>query len=617
MTPWTAANLSSWAGRTVVVTGANSGLGLVTSRELARAGARVVMAVRTVAKGEKAAAALSGNVEVRRLDLADLASVRAFADEWDGDIDVLINNAGVMAIPLARTADGFETQFGTNHLGHFALTNLLLPHITDRVVTLASGAHRSGTIGFDDLNWNTRKYESWAAYGQSKLANLLFMLELQRRLSAAGSPVRSMAAHPGYAATNLQSHSGKSFMRCMNEGGQRRHRTERREAALCQHFSSASQDLPGGSYVGPDGRFEARGYPHPGGPHGRGQRCRVRQATVDVVGGPDGCRRGRRSAGALTTRWKRRSPSLTTPSVRGCVRCAGPAAAGNRCRRHCRGIVQKPGNDRHSPAHRPVASVVLLRFGPVPPGCRGRQVGLSQRGAAMTASSTRTSTRDRRGISGDGDDGSERPVDRVLRSLPSHGWTEGWIGRRDRALLVLAHQAGLSYTQIATLTAGDITISDGLATIRTVGGRTTLSGAADNLLCGPCALARWVHALDLTVVYPDGRVIAALIARAVPLTPDSPHLCESNNAITETTRGFALVPPIDRWGHPQRVPMPTVQETRPTRGGRTVPHQRVSADSATVHLSPSFSPAPAAIGREDVVDRAHQLQERVDELLAG
>ena len=142
---WTAQDLPRLEGRTFVVTGANSGIGLAASRALGRAGARVVLAVRDVAKGEAAAASIEGRPEVRELDLADLASVRAFADAWDGDLDVLVNNAGVMAVPERRTKDGFELQFGTNHLGHFALTNLLLPHVRDRVVVVASGAHRFGS----------------------------------------------------------------------------------------------------------------------------------------------------------------------------------------------------------------------------------------------------------------------------------------------------------------------------------------------------------------------------------------------------------------------------------------------------------------------------------------
>src|SRR3954447_13559167 len=167
---WTADDLPNLDGRTFVVTGANSGIGLAAARALAKAGARVVLAVRDPEKGERAAATVGGNAEVRPLDLADLSSVRAFADAWDGDIDVLVNNAGVMATPERRTADGFELQIGTNHLGHFALTNLLLPRVRDRVVTVASTAHRTGTIDLDDLNWERREYQAWRAYGQSKLA---------------------------------------------------------------------------------------------------------------------------------------------------------------------------------------------------------------------------------------------------------------------------------------------------------------------------------------------------------------------------------------------------------------------------------------------------------------
>jgi len=262
MTPseWTADNLSSWAGRTVVVTGANSGLGLVTSRELARVGARVVMAVRDIGKGEQAARSAPGTVEVRRLDLADLSSIRSFAADLAGDVDVLINNAGVMAIPQASTVDGFEMQFGTNHLGHFALTNLLLPQITDRVVTVSSGEHRRGTMHFDDLNWKSGGYSPWAAYRQSKLANLLFTLELQRRLTAAGSALRSLAAHPGYAATNLQSHSGKPLTDAFMKVGNRFLAQSDESGALPSLFA-ASQDLPGASYVGPDKFMETRGHP--------------------------------------------------------------------------------------------------------------------------------------------------------------------------------------------------------------------------------------------------------------------------------------------------------------------------------------------------------------------
>jgi NAD(P)-dependent dehydrogenase (short-subunit alcohol dehydrogenase family) len=256
---WTAADMPAQRGRTVVVTGANSGLGLVTSREFARAGARVVLAVRDQAKGERAAADFEGDYEVRRLDLADLSSIRAFAAGWDGDIDVLVNNAGIMAPPESRTADGFELQIGTNHLGHFALTNLLLPRITDRVVTVASGMHYAGRIDLDDLNWEHRRYRAWPAYGQSKLANLLFTLELQRRLAESGSPLRALAAHPGYAATNLQSHTGNALqqfgMAIMN-----RTMAQSEYMGALPTLYAATQDLLGASYVGP-GFLDLRGYP--------------------------------------------------------------------------------------------------------------------------------------------------------------------------------------------------------------------------------------------------------------------------------------------------------------------------------------------------------------------
>jgi len=244
----------------VIVTGANSGIGLPTAQAFAEAGALVVLAVRDMAKGEVAAGSIPGACEVRKLDLADLTSVRAFANGWRGEVDVLINNAGVMRTPERRTADGFELQIGTNHLGHFALTNLLLPQITDRVVTVASGAHRGGSISLDDLNWERRSYERWAAYQQSKLANLLFTLELQRRLTAAGSGVRALAAHPGYAATNLQFRSERGLENRLMAIGNRLF-AQSDEAGARPTLFAATQDLPGASYVGPDGFGEHRGYP--------------------------------------------------------------------------------------------------------------------------------------------------------------------------------------------------------------------------------------------------------------------------------------------------------------------------------------------------------------------
>ncbi|HEX8102380.1 MAG TPA: oxidoreductase [Solirubrobacteraceae bacterium] len=257
---WTAADLPDLEGRTVVVTGATSGIGRIAARELARAGARTVLAVRDTARGEQVAAAMPGTTEVRRLDLTDLASVRAFADGWDGGLDVLVNNAGVMATPHATTADGFELQIGTNHLGHFALTGLLIDRIGDRVVTLASGAHRIGRVRLDDLNWERGRYNRWRAYGQSKLANLLFTLELQRRLAIAGSPVRAVAAHPGYSATNLQSHTPNPLERVLMAVANRAVAQDDEHGALPTLYA-ATQDVPGGAYVGPDGPAEVRGHP--------------------------------------------------------------------------------------------------------------------------------------------------------------------------------------------------------------------------------------------------------------------------------------------------------------------------------------------------------------------
>ncbi|MEV7435812.1 oxidoreductase [Streptomyces griseoviridis] len=259
---WNVTDIPDQSGRTAVVTGANSGLGTATVEALAGAGAHVVLAVRDPRRGEAAAARIPGSVEVRRLDLADLASVREFAAGWRGDLDLLINNAGVMNIPESATKDGFETQFGTNHLGHFALTNLLLPHLTERVVTVSSGAHRMpGTprIHFDNLDL-TGEYAPMKAYSQSKLANLLFTLELQRRLTAAGSPVRATAAHPGWAATNLQSHDGSAVRRAFMRVGNRLVAQDNRAGALPTLYAAVA-DLPGASYVGPDGLGEMRGGP--------------------------------------------------------------------------------------------------------------------------------------------------------------------------------------------------------------------------------------------------------------------------------------------------------------------------------------------------------------------
>ncbi|MFF3123474.1 oxidoreductase [Streptomyces sp. NPDC057908] len=210
---WNASDIPDQNGRTAVVTGANSGIGLITARELARHGARVLLACRDETRGKAAesrirTAVTGADVEFVPLDLADLDSVRTFAAAHAPDrIDLLINNAGVMALPYGKTADGFERQFGVNHLGHFALTGLLLPKLLDtpgaRVVSVSSGMHALSNIDIGDLN-SERNYRRWIAYGRSKTANLLFIHELARRLSAAGCEVVAAAAHPGYAATNLQ-----------------------------------------------------------------------------------------------------------------------------------------------------------------------------------------------------------------------------------------------------------------------------------------------------------------------------------------------------------------------------------------------------------------------------
>lgn len=258
---WTIDRMPSLAGKTVVVTGANSGIGREAARAFAARDAHVVLAVRDESRGREAAASMDGSTEVRRLDLADLASVREFASGWSGDIHLLVNNAGVLVPPFGRTKDGFELQFGINHLGHFALTNLLLPVITGRVVTVASSVHRSGHIDFDDLNWATRKYGGGAgAYEQSKLANLLFTLELQRRLEASGSKVIATAAHPGMAATNLNSSSTNVALKAVAAVAVRFF-AQSAAAGAAPTLFAATERMPGAGYVGPANRHEMAGPP--------------------------------------------------------------------------------------------------------------------------------------------------------------------------------------------------------------------------------------------------------------------------------------------------------------------------------------------------------------------
>ncbi|MGW8730907.1 oxidoreductase [Streptomyces sp. NPDC055808] len=261
---WSAQDIPDQSGRTAVVTGANSGIGLVTARELARRGARVVLACRSEARGKEAEERVRSEVpgaraEFRRLDLADLASVREFAAQLPYErLDLLINNAGVMALPYGRTADGFETQFGVNHLGHFALTGLLLPRLraagAARVVSVSSGMHVLGNVDLRDLN-SERHYRRWVAYGRSKSANLLFVHELARRLGAVGSDVVAAAAHPGYAATNLQTQAvrmeGRRRTERLVELGNRIMAQPAESGALPTLFAATAPGVRPDSFTGP------------------------------------------------------------------------------------------------------------------------------------------------------------------------------------------------------------------------------------------------------------------------------------------------------------------------------------------------------------------------------
>ena len=276
MSSWTVADIPDQKGRTVMITGANSGLGLRSAEALAGAGAQVLLACRNPQKAADALAAVEACAtaaapSVISLDLADLSSVEsaaaAVSDRVD-HIDVLMNNAGVMAIPLRRTADDFEMQFGTNHLGHFALTGRLLPLLLaaqhPRVVSTSSQAHRIGKMRWDDLHWRNR-YSKWMAYGQSKLANLLFAFELDRRAKHEGAGLAAVAAHPGYASTHLQAvgseMAGSPLMgRTMNLGNRLVAQTDA-QGALPQLYAATMPDVRGGEYYGPNGPFEMRGSP--------------------------------------------------------------------------------------------------------------------------------------------------------------------------------------------------------------------------------------------------------------------------------------------------------------------------------------------------------------------
>ena len=272
MSAWTADQIPDQSGRTAVVTGANSGLGLVTASELAKAGATVVATARSTEKAQAAAERIRGaaggaKVEPKVLDLADLDSVRDFAATTSAEhpeINLLVNNAGVMMPPRELTTDGFELQFGTNHLGHFALTGLLLEALSAgsdaRVVTVSSLEHKPGKIDFDDLKFE-RSYAPRSAYQRSKFANAVFGLELERRLREAGLPIRSVLAHPGYSDTNLQSSGPTGPMKAILAVGNRLLAQDAKQGALPQLFAATEPSVEGGSFIGPDGFQEFRGSP--------------------------------------------------------------------------------------------------------------------------------------------------------------------------------------------------------------------------------------------------------------------------------------------------------------------------------------------------------------------
>ncbi|MEV6972637.1 oxidoreductase [Kitasatospora sp. NPDC093806] len=271
---WSTDRIPDQTGRVCVVTGANSGLGLATARALARRGAHVVLAVRDEERGRRAAAAIKAEhpgarLDVRRLDLADLDSVRAFAGRLRADhprLDVLVNNAGVLAPPRTLSPQGHELQFAVNHLGHFALTGLLLDALAagrdPRVVTVSSLNHRKGRIRFDDLT-GARGYKPMAFYDQSKLANALFGRELHLRLTASGSRVRSLLAHPGYTATDLQTDGPTGLVRLLFGGLLRPLAQRPADGALPQLYAATEPAARGGEFIGPDGRGELRGAPTP------------------------------------------------------------------------------------------------------------------------------------------------------------------------------------------------------------------------------------------------------------------------------------------------------------------------------------------------------------------
>ncbi|KRB73847.1 hypothetical protein ASE01_17680 [Nocardioides sp. Root190] len=267
MRPWT--QVPPQQGRRFVITGSNGGLGLETARILGSRGAEIVMACRSIERGEAAARTVPGHdkgrIQVRQVDVSDLASVDEFVRALSAEgrpVDVLINNAGVLGVPHALSADGVEMHFATNYLGHFALTLGLLPLLRDRVVVISSREHRSGRIDLDDLGWERRPYRAFAAYGDSKLADLLFMRELDRRFRAEGSDLRAVAAHPGASATGITSSTGNALLTAIGHYGQKLVSMPAWRGALCTVYA-ATTDVKGGSYTGPHGRTELWGWPGP------------------------------------------------------------------------------------------------------------------------------------------------------------------------------------------------------------------------------------------------------------------------------------------------------------------------------------------------------------------
>jgi NAD(P)-dependent dehydrogenase (short-subunit alcohol dehydrogenase family) len=292
---WTADQIPDLTGRRAVVTGANTGLGLQTALELARHGAWTTLACRNEERGQAAVEQVRaeigdgpGTADLALLDLADLDSVRRFATSWNGPLDILVNNAGIMAVPYGTTNQGFESQFGTNHLGHFALTGLLLPALRQadhaRVVTISSGGHRAGQIDFDDLQWRDRRYSRWGAYAQSKLANLLFTRELVRRLNRAGSTVCAAAAHPGFAETELIRGIAGSFgpVIRINKAAARTFGQSGAAGALPGLYAATMSDVVPGDYFGPDGLGEQQGHPTRVGMTSRARDALVGRRLWDV-----------------------------------------------------------------------------------------------------------------------------------------------------------------------------------------------------------------------------------------------------------------------------------------------------------------------------------------------